>query len=104
MTFLTSFEKGQFPLGNFIDLSKVANIVNHNILLHKLELYGIKGKCLNWFISYLKPQQQLVNCGVPHGSILGPLFFLIHINELFRSSSKLTPIMFADDTKEFIYF
>ena len=48
---LTLFEKGQCPLGEFIDLSKAFNAVNRSILLHKLELYGIKGKCLNWFKS-----------------------------------------------------
>ena len=87
---LTSFEKGQFTLGVFIDLSKAFDTVNHSILLHKLKLYGIKGKCLNWFKSYLKHRQQFVSCGkyekriyrritcgVPQGSIFGPLLFLI---------------------------
>ena len=54
---LTSFEKGQFPLGVFIDLSKASDTVNHSILLHKLQLDGTKDKCLNWFKSYLKHRQ-----------------------------------------------
>ena len=89
---LTSFEEGQFTLGIFIDLSKALDTVNHNILLFKLGLNGIKGKCLNWFKSYLKHRQQFVSlgkyenricrritCGVTQGSILGLLLFLIYI-------------------------
>ena len=51
---LTSFKKDQFTLGVFIDPSKAFDTLNHRILLHKLELYRIKGKCLNWFKNYLK--------------------------------------------------
>ena len=109
---LTSFGKGQFPLGVLIDLSKAFDTVNHSILLQKLQLYGTKGKCLNWFKSYVKHRQQFVSlsiykkgictritCSVPQGSIPGPLLFLIYINDLFRSS---TLIMFADGTTLFI--
>ena len=81
---LTSFEKGQFTLRVFIDLSKAFDTVNHSVLLYKLELYEIKCRCLKWFKSYLKDRQQFVSlgryensiccritCGVPQGSILG---------------------------------
>ena len=75
----------------------------------------MKGKCQNWFKGFLKHRQQFVSlckyensrcrriiCGVPQGSSQGPIFFFIYINELFRSSSKLTPTMFEDDTNLFI--
>ena len=66
---MTSFEKGQFTLGVFIHLSKSFDTVSHSILLHKLEPYGIKGKCLNWFKRYLKNRKHFVSLGKNENSI-----------------------------------
>ena len=88
--------------------------VNYSVLLKKLEHYGIRGVALDWFSSYLSERKQHVSvnghssekleisCGVPQGSVLGPLLFLIYINDLLNVSKYLSFFLFGDDTD--IYF
>ena len=94
----------------FLDLAKAFDTVDHNILLQKFDFYGLDQDTLSWFYSYLSDRKQRcfvngvlsdsanITCGVPQGSVLGPLLFLLYINDLPYCLKQSTTRMFADDT------
>ena len=109
----SNIENKKHSIGIFLDLSKAFHTIDHQILLRKLQCYGIRGIACDWFKRYIENRVQYVSyntnysdyieimCGVPQGSILGPLLFILYIHYIVKVSTVLNPVRFADDTSLF---
>ena len=108
-----AMDNNELTCGIFLDLSKAFDTVNHETLIYKLDHYGIRGPANNLLKSYLSNRKQFVKigkhksklknitCGVPQGSVLGPLLFILYINDLHKACTTGNTRIFADDTNIF---
>ena len=109
----TSIDQNEITAGVFLDLFKAFDTLDHQILFGKLEHYGVCRLALQWIESYFSNRTQfvqindtrsselIIRCGVPQGSILGPLFFILYINDLPKTTRLAECLLFADDTSIF---
>ena len=107
--------KGNLCLGVYLDLQKAFDTVNHDILLNKLYNYGVRGVAHDWFRNYLTNSQQYtsvagtqsfvtsISRGVPQGSMLGPLLFLVYVNYIGNAVPNHIIKLFSDDTNLFVF-
>ena len=114
ITYITDFirsamDRGEYTGAIYVDLKKAFDTVNHATILSKLPVYGINDKELSWFIDYLfnrkhfvefnttRSKYQDITCGVPQGSILGPLLFLLLMNDIEHVITSCEVLLYADD-------
>ena len=102
-------------IGIYLDLQKAFDTIDHHVLLYKMYRIGIRGVVYKWFQDYLYDRKQFVTvknmnsdictltCGVPQGSVLGPLLFLLYVNDIANSVPDTPVKLYADDTNLFIY-
>ena len=110
---MEKLDRNKVPFNIYIDLSKAFDMIDHKILLFKLHHYGIRNRALNLLKNYFTGRKQYchfknkdssplnIHKGVPQGSILGPLLFILYINDFIYSSDRFQFLMYADDTTLF---